>query len=201
MLMVRWHPNSFYKLISPLSLRHAASSYGHEEILKLLLERGGNVNTTDEDGDTALHACESVECAKILLDAGADATLRNDEEKTAAEIAVEEERSEVAELLRIRFPESFDASRVQAPEDEDEAYKARFQHLLQVAQEPEGVRDAYQASFQQLLQAAQAGDESKEKELVQLMERMVEDGTLGIEREDDQEEKEEEGGEEAPRAE
>ena len=59
---------------------HAASSYGHPQVVSFLVEHGADVHAQDEDGDTPLHACESVECARLLLAAGADlgATNRKD---------------------------------------------------------------------------------------------------------------------------
>jgi uncharacterized protein len=40
---------------------------------------GGNVNVTDEDGDTPLYTIENIETARFLLDHGADPTWRNQE--------------------------------------------------------------------------------------------------------------------------
>lgn len=42
--------------LTPVTVhRHAASSYGHADLLRQLLEMGASVTTTDEDGDTPLH--------------------------------------------------------------------------------------------------------------------------------------------------
>jgi hypothetical protein len=61
---------------------HAAASYGRVEVLRYLLSKGGSVKVTDMDGDTPLHACESPECARILLDAHADVNATNNAGRT-----------------------------------------------------------------------------------------------------------------------
>ena len=73
----------------------------------LLLEGGEAVDAVDEDGVTALmYAAYNgrAECARLLLEAGADASLRatggDDEGKTALELAEEYGQAEVAALLR-----------------------------------------------------------------------------------------------------
>ena len=45
-------------------------NYGHLEIVKLLIERGTNINTQNNDGDTALTACMPnghIEIVKLLI--------------------------------------------------------------------------------------------------------------------------------------
>ena len=44
-------------LVHPCS--HAAASWGHGELLRYLLENGGDANIGDSDGDTPLHVCET----------------------------------------------------------------------------------------------------------------------------------------------
>jgi ankyrin repeat protein len=46
---------------------------------------GGNVNVTDEDGDTPLYTVESIETARFLVDNGADPTCRNNEGLTVCQ--------------------------------------------------------------------------------------------------------------------
>jgi ankyrin repeat protein len=46
---------------------------------------GGNVNVTDEDGDTPLYTIENIETAQFLLDHGADPTWRNHEGLTVCQ--------------------------------------------------------------------------------------------------------------------
>ncbi|KAG6837373.1 hypothetical protein H0H93_010531 [Arthromyces matolae] len=58
---------------------HAAASYGQIEVLKFLISKGGNVNVTDEDGDTPLYTVENIQTAKFLVDNGASIDHRNNE--------------------------------------------------------------------------------------------------------------------------
>ena len=83
------------------SQRHAAASYGHLDILTYLISKGdearwrldsadhpitgGNVNVTDEDGDTPLFTVENIETARFLVDNGADSAWRNHEGLTVCQ--------------------------------------------------------------------------------------------------------------------
>ncbi|KAH8100112.1 ankyrin [Cristinia sonorae] len=77
---------------------HAAASYGHIDILEYLVSRGGNVNITDEDGDTPLYVVENVETARWLVEHGAVVNRRNVEDISPA-AALQEDFPEVAEYL------------------------------------------------------------------------------------------------------
>lgn len=63
---------------------HAAASYGHLDILTYLISRGGDVNVTDEDGETPLYTVENIESAQFLVSHGADPAWRNHEGLTPA---------------------------------------------------------------------------------------------------------------------
>lgn len=69
------------------SLLHAAASYNHPEVLRTLLTTYSvNPNLTDEDGETCLFSVETADMAKFLVEqCNVDATLRNQEDQTAAE--------------------------------------------------------------------------------------------------------------------
>ncbi len=77
------------------------------ELVRLLIERGADVNAPDEDGFTPLMAAAytgTVECARLLLDAGADTNARGKfaivrKELTALEWAKRERKKAVAQLL------------------------------------------------------------------------------------------------------
>ncbi|KAJ2719300.1 hypothetical protein GGI07_005294 [Coemansia sp. Benny D115] len=78
---------------------HAAASWKHIELLKYLIESGGDVNICDSDGDTPLHICEDKECALLLLENGADASAKNHEGLSPVHTTLENEATEVTELL------------------------------------------------------------------------------------------------------
>ncbi|KAG8916798.1 hypothetical protein FRC00_014385 [Tulasnella sp. 408] len=61
--------------------------------------RGGNVNITDEDGETPLFVVETVEAARYLLEHGADMNHRNNEGELPVD-RLEEDAPEVSEYLR-----------------------------------------------------------------------------------------------------
>jgi ankyrin repeat protein len=86
-----------------LARRHAAASYCQAEALKALLTAlaatGRSVDVCDEDGDTPLHACESVECATLLLAAGASLTAINAEGQMPIDVAREDDRTEMMLML------------------------------------------------------------------------------------------------------
>jgi len=56
---------------------HAAVQADHEEIVRLLIDAGGNPNAEDVDGDTPLMYCQSVEVARLLLSSGANPNAQN----------------------------------------------------------------------------------------------------------------------------
>ncbi|KAJ1729302.1 hypothetical protein LPJ61_003593 [Coemansia biformis] len=78
---------------------HAAASWKHLQVLRYLLDNGGSVNIVDADGDTPLHICEDRECAALLLSRGADPEKRNHEGLTPVHTTLENEATEVTELL------------------------------------------------------------------------------------------------------
>ena len=93
---------------------HKAAQYGHAGMLKIMLEKGVDVNLTEdapaEPGITALHeACRNgyANIVKILMDAGADDSMTNMDGETPAHFAVKKKRygndienSQRAEILK-----------------------------------------------------------------------------------------------------
>ncbi|CAE6380139.1 unnamed protein product [Rhizoctonia solani] len=78
---------------------HAAASYGHIPILTYLISKGGDVNITDEEGDTPLYTAESVPVAQFLVEHGALVDVTNSEGASPIE-ATEEDFPEVSAYLR-----------------------------------------------------------------------------------------------------
>ena len=70
---------------------HAASENGHVEVVKILIQAGGNVNTQrSSDGWTPLHWASSrghVEVITALLAAGADKTVKDRGGNTPHDVA------------------------------------------------------------------------------------------------------------------
>ena len=85
------------------SLLHAAASYGHESLVRQLVnDFHVDVNLKDEDGESPLFQVESVAIARVLVeDLQADARMVNDEAMTAADkIGAEGDWPLVAAYLR-----------------------------------------------------------------------------------------------------
>jgi ankyrin repeat protein len=77
--------------------------WGHLEIVNLLLSAGAEVNGIDNEGSMPLiqSMCFGrIEIIKVLLAAGANPNLRDKNGKTALEIAIEHQQTEIANLLR-----------------------------------------------------------------------------------------------------
>jgi len=92
------------EVTSGRSALHKACFWGHNEMVQYLVnECKLNVNVQDNYGDTALHDAakfghETV--AKILLDAGANTTLKNKAGKEPLVVAEEHSKSAVATLIK-----------------------------------------------------------------------------------------------------
>ena len=74
---------------------HAACGYGRLEVIQWLIGLNKDsvvidVNARDGDGDTPLHHCDDINSAKMLIEAGADHTIRNGDGKTALEVKQED---------------------------------------------------------------------------------------------------------------
>lgn len=85
------------------SLLHAAASYNHVDLLRLLVnEFHVDVNLTDEDGETCLFVAESVDVARCLVEElHVDVNVQNDEDTIAAvKIEADQDFPEVAAYLR-----------------------------------------------------------------------------------------------------
>ncbi len=83
---------------------HLAVKYNKPAVMQVLLERGANVNARDDQGDTPLHECARYrkpgESLRILMAAGADLDAKIDAGQTPLEVAVADEETEMATVLR-----------------------------------------------------------------------------------------------------
>ncbi|KAG0289187.1 hypothetical protein BGZ98_003952, partial [Dissophora globulifera] len=152
------------------SALHAAASYGHEELIKYLLDKGANVNIQDPDGDSPLFVCETVDVAKLLVDAGIDVTHVNDNELTAAENAEEEEWYEVAHYLR-------ELTGVPHPDNGDNDEDADMAHLLaedkEEDEETDAAIDSFKGRIEAIMRATEADGVSRDDELKAVVSEML----------------------------
>lgn len=81
---------------------HAAVSYGHTDLLKYLVEKGGDINIQDTEGDSPLHHVEDLKMAKLLVETyKADWKQKNEEGQIPADYIEEDsEFPEVVQYLR-----------------------------------------------------------------------------------------------------
>ncbi|EWC44643.1 hypothetical protein DRE_06632 [Drechslerella stenobrocha 248] len=81
---------------------HAACENGHEDSVRILLQRGASVNVKDEDGKTPLHlaaADGSEGIVRMLIQSGANVNAFDDEGDSPLHLAADNGRSNVAALL------------------------------------------------------------------------------------------------------
>lgn len=142
---------------------HAAASYGHCELLDYLVSVGGNVNITDEEGDTPLHVIEDVKTAKHLVnELKADWRIKNEDDQTPLQkIDDEDEFPEIVDYLktllsepeqeqfnkdREEMPEGFDHSQLRYKmedvdlDDTDPEQRKRIEEILNSSNPEEGLR-------------------------------------------------------------
>ena len=76
-----------------------AASYGHADVVDLLLRVGANVHATNTVGQTSLHLAGNAEVARLLILAGADVTARTTYGETPAESALRSRSFDVLNVL------------------------------------------------------------------------------------------------------
>lgn len=90
--------------VSPPMVLYSLAGHGLEDLSLLVVERGANVNgMAPRMSGTALHEAARtglVELVRVLLDRGANAHMRDHEDRTPLDLALQNEHKDVAELLR-----------------------------------------------------------------------------------------------------
>jgi len=92
--------NNYKRDANPL---HLAAGHGHRQIVKLLIDKGGNVDAKAEGGGTPLMMAAFngyTEIAELLIKNGADVNAKDVVGMTAIDLAIHFKESEFANLLR-----------------------------------------------------------------------------------------------------
>lgn len=153
---------------------HAAAEYAHLDLLKYLIDHGGDVNVKDSDGDTPLHACEQVSVAEKLVELGANLDAKNDEDQTPLEKAEEDaDFPELIDFLRkksgieqtlpdagLELPENMHVSLKSTTEDQ-----IPEQHISEEQRErlADIIQNGTDADFEEYVQNALGPQESTKK--------------------------------------
>ena len=126
---VKWllvHGASVNRRGSRWSALHYAAFADREDVLRLLIERGGDLNARSPNGSTPLMmtARQGHEpIAKLLLEAGADPALTNDSGESALVWAMRHGHFRIAQ--RVSTPSEFSAAAKAAPETFGEPVRAQ----------------------------------------------------------------------------
>ena len=158
---------------SQWSALHYAVFAGHQEVTRLLIERGANVSARSPNGSTVLMmaAREGHEAlAKLLLDSGADAAATNEAGEDAVAWAMRQRNFGIARL--VSSAERFALSSREPPEGQPPLRSipapARMDELLRAMRVAEALgrpvdalRDAYLAAFDEMMKDTRwlAGEE------------------------------------------
>ena len=119
---------------------HGAVSSGNAELVRYVLDGAPDVNAKDGWARTALHEAMfgGVEIATLLLDAGADPNVPDDDGSTAIFYAVSQENAELLRLLVSRGAQvSHENARGQTVSDLARWSNAEVKNALGIA-EPKG---------------------------------------------------------------
>eukprot|EP00004_Rigifila_ramosa_P006972 TRINITY_DN1789_c0_g1_i4.p1 TRINITY_DN1789_c0_g1~~TRINITY_DN1789_c0_g1_i4.p1 ORF type:complete len:257 (-),score=63.65 TRINITY_DN1789_c0_g1_i4:137-820(-) len=85
--------------MSGQTLLFAASHSGNIDLVRLLLDRGANVQQKDEMESTALHCSITPEISRLLIHRGADIHAKDKEGQTPLHFAVKNSNTDVCEML------------------------------------------------------------------------------------------------------
>ncbi|KAG0705656.1 ankyrin repeat-containing domain protein [Suillus ampliporus] len=148
---------------------HAAASYGQLVTLAYLVSQGGDVDITDEDGDTPLYAVENIETARWLLDHGATLDRQNNEGVSPIE-HLREDFPETAAYLQSRL----DPSSCLMPEAMLPSQPSQHQQNIAT----ESLTSSLMQSVHNIMQRAEADGQDPDEELRQVVGRTVLEGVI-----------------------
>ncbi|ORY33797.1 ankyrin repeat-containing domain protein [Naematelia encephala] len=171
---------------------HAAASYAHHPLLLYLLSKGGNINLSDDDGETPLFTVESIDTARLLIENGADPLVQNDQGQTAAEYLQDDHPEISSYLLSLVPPTSSDPiqSQSQTPTQTPTQTQPQTQTPAPTLNVPPEISqqalDALASSrantllqeSQRIMEQAQRTGIDPDDQLRQLVERAVREGIL-----------------------
>ena len=84
----------------------SAASFGNPECIELLLKNTVSIDSSDVDGMTPFLcavAAGHTNCAKMLLESGADIAARDKHQRCCVHLAVENDKEDVLKLLLERY--------------------------------------------------------------------------------------------------
>ncbi|CAK9439569.1 uncharacterized protein LODBEIA_P36690 [Lodderomyces beijingensis] len=155
---------------------HAAASYGHLDLLKYLLSKGGDINIQDAEGDTPLHHVEDLSVAKALIEQfDADYKIKNSDGLTAAEyIEEEDEFPDVAKYLRgLAHGKPADAGENGGGDEDAEKEAKEANAFLESLPEPRNV-DGHEIKYTLETEQQQDGDEQLSPEELEERRKKIE---------------------------
>lgn len=135
---------------------HFAAHYGHDEIIRSLLDNGAKINATNDEGKTALHfasICGYINYVSVLLGKGCDIEAKDNHLKTSLYCAVENDKTEMVEYLlengtNINNQDFYDETVLDLARENCNLKMVRL--LEKAAELRSNVRNAVAESFQQL---------------------------------------------------
>ncbi|KAG1804784.1 ankyrin repeat-containing domain protein [Suillus plorans] len=148
---------------------HAAASYGQLETLAYLFSQGGDVNVTDEDGDTPLYAAENTETAQWLLDHGSTLDHQNNDGVSPVE-HLQENFPEIAAYLQSRL----NPSSCVIPGAVSPSRPSQYQQDIAT----ESLTSSLMQSVHDIMQRSEADGRDPDEELRQVVGRIVFEGVV-----------------------
>ncbi|KAG2060842.1 hypothetical protein BDR06DRAFT_388726 [Suillus hirtellus] len=143
---------------------HAAASYGQLETLAYLFSQGGDVNVTDEDGDTPLYAVENTETAQWLLDHGSTLDHQNNDGVSVQNFP------EIAAYLQSRL----NPSSCMIPGAVSPSRPSQYQQDIAT----ESLTSSLMQSVGDIMQRSEADGRDPDEELRQVVGRIVFEGVV-----------------------